>query len=283
MREKIFCSQEPGSPVGPANQTRQLQLGSAWSLARACIKHALILCCHSISLPLMNCVYIYIYISSKDHTVAFIIEITGENKQTNNFFQLLRRRPNRTQVPPHYYYVATQRRNERGRPVRLAYQPLASSTFLSEQISHQQPVSSTLLSEQTSTSHQSPANRTGWKSKWFRSGEQSKHLGSGQHKTPRELGCWFRWQNVELVAFSEQIHTTTPGVRVSERATGSRSIIQVEQTYMLRRTLVHSNGHTSLFLNHHTLTVFSYLITFLFQFSEEEENVNESRGRKGPK
>jgi hypothetical protein len=46
-------------------------------------------------------------------------------------------------------------------PVRLAYQPPASSTFLSEQTSHQQPASSTLLSEQTSTSHQPPANRTG--------------------------------------------------------------------------------------------------------------------------
>jgi hypothetical protein len=40
------------------------------------------------------------------------------------------------------------------RPVRLAYQPPASSTFLSEQTSHQQPASSTFLSEQTSTSHQ---------------------------------------------------------------------------------------------------------------------------------
>jgi hypothetical protein len=47
------------------------------------------------------------------------------------------------------------------RPVRLAYQPPASSTFLSEQISHQQPANSTFLSEQISTSHQSPANRTG--------------------------------------------------------------------------------------------------------------------------
>jgi hypothetical protein len=36
----------------------------------------------------------------------------------------------------------------------LAYQPPASSTFLSEQISHQQPASSTFLLEQTSTSHQ---------------------------------------------------------------------------------------------------------------------------------
>jgi hypothetical protein len=44
--------------------------------------------------------------------------------------------------------------------VRLAYQPPASSIFLSEQISHQQPASSTFLSEQTSTSHQPPAKRT---------------------------------------------------------------------------------------------------------------------------
>jgi hypothetical protein len=50
---------------------------------------------------------------------------------------------------------------ENKRPVRLAYQPPANSTFLSEQTSHQQPASSTLLSEQTSTSHQPPANRTG--------------------------------------------------------------------------------------------------------------------------
>jgi hypothetical protein len=45
-------------------------------------------------------------------------------------------------------------------PVRLAYQPLASSTFLLEQISRQQPANSTFLSEQTSTSHQPPAERT---------------------------------------------------------------------------------------------------------------------------
>jgi hypothetical protein len=42
----------------------------------------------------------------------------------------------------------------------LAYQPPASSTFLSQQTIHQQPASSTLLSEQTSTSHQPPTNRT---------------------------------------------------------------------------------------------------------------------------
>jgi hypothetical protein len=39
-------------------------------------------------------------------------------------------------------------------PVRLAYQPPANITFLSEQISHQQPASSTFLSQQISTSHQ---------------------------------------------------------------------------------------------------------------------------------
>jgi hypothetical protein len=50
------------------------------------------------------------------------------------------------------------------RPVRLAYQPPASSTFLSEQTSHQQQASSTFLSEQISTSHQPPAKRTGRRS-----------------------------------------------------------------------------------------------------------------------
>jgi hypothetical protein len=49
------------------------------------------------------------------------------------------------------------------RPVRLAYQPPANSTFLSEQTSHHQPANSTFLSEQTSTSHQPPAERTGCK------------------------------------------------------------------------------------------------------------------------
>jgi hypothetical protein len=39
-------------------------------------------------------------------------------------------------------------------PVRLAYQPPASSTFLSEQTSHQQPVSSTFISQQISINHQ---------------------------------------------------------------------------------------------------------------------------------
>jgi hypothetical protein len=50
--------------------------------------------------------------------------------------------------------------------LRLAYQPLASNTFLSEQISHQQSVSSTFLPEQTNTTHQPPAKRTGCISKF---------------------------------------------------------------------------------------------------------------------
>jgi hypothetical protein len=45
--------------------------------------------------------------------------------------------------------------------VRSAYQPPASSTFLSGQTSHQQSAISTFLSEQISTSHQPPAKRTG--------------------------------------------------------------------------------------------------------------------------
>jgi hypothetical protein len=49
-----------------------------------------------------------------------------------------------------------------GHPVRLAYQPPANSTFISEQTSHQQSANSIFLSEQTSTSHQPSAKRTGW-------------------------------------------------------------------------------------------------------------------------
>jgi hypothetical protein len=54
------------------------------------------------------------------------------------------------------------RANQNVPPVRLAYQPPASSTFLSEQTSHQQPANNTFLSEQTSTSHQPLAKQTGW-------------------------------------------------------------------------------------------------------------------------
>jgi hypothetical protein len=50
-------------------------------------------------------------------------------------------------------------------PVRLTYQPPASSTFLSEQTSYQQPANGTFLSEQISTSHQPSAKRTGWLSR----------------------------------------------------------------------------------------------------------------------
>jgi hypothetical protein len=42
----------------------------------------------------------------------------------------------------------------------LAYQPPASSTFLSKQISHQQPTSNIFLSEQISTSHQHQSSAT---------------------------------------------------------------------------------------------------------------------------
>jgi hypothetical protein len=52
---------------------------------------------------------------------------------------------------------------ENKRPVRLTYQPRASSNFLSEQTSHQHSVSNTFLLEQISTSHQPPAKRTGRK------------------------------------------------------------------------------------------------------------------------
>jgi hypothetical protein len=55
-----------------------------------------------------------------------------------------------------------QARPSNSRPVRLAYQPPASSTFLSEQTSHQQPANTIFHSEQISTSNQPPAKRTGF-------------------------------------------------------------------------------------------------------------------------
>jgi hypothetical protein len=61
------------------------------------------------------------------------------------------------------------------RPVHLAYQPPASGTFLSQQISHQQPASSTLLLKQTSTSHQPPANREPINRRFPASQERSAH------------------------------------------------------------------------------------------------------------
>jgi hypothetical protein len=46
-------------------------------------------------------------------------------------------------------------------PIRLGYQPPDSSTFLSGEISHQQPGNITFLLEKISSSHQPPAKRTG--------------------------------------------------------------------------------------------------------------------------
>jgi hypothetical protein len=72
------------------------------------------------------------------------------------------------------------------RPVRLAYQPPASSIFLSEQTSHRQPANSTFLSQQTSTSHQPPAKRTGCKPE-----EQAEtmNLASMYWKVKVDLRC----------------------------------------------------------------------------------------------
>jgi hypothetical protein len=46
-----------------------------------------------------------------------------------------------------YVYSFKSNFQECGRHVRLAYQPLASNTFISKQISHQQPANCTFLSE----------------------------------------------------------------------------------------------------------------------------------------
>jgi hypothetical protein len=83
-------------------------------------------------------------------------------------------------------------------PVRSAYQPPASSTFLPEQTRHQQPASSTLLSKQTSTSHQSPANRTGWKN----------------HHHPRHVNQW-----VKVLKFNTQMRVLnfSPHQKVGEK------------------------------------------------------------------
>jgi hypothetical protein len=64
----------------------------------------------------------------------------------------------------------------------LAYQPPASSNFLSEQISHQQSASSTFLSEQISTSHQPPAKRTGCKMAMANEGRSNSALASNINK-----------------------------------------------------------------------------------------------------
>jgi hypothetical protein len=49
------------------------------------------------------------------------------------------------------------------RPIRLAYQPPANNTFLSEQTSQQQPANSTFLSEQISTSRQQNEQADDWR------------------------------------------------------------------------------------------------------------------------
>jgi hypothetical protein len=53
------------------------------------------------------------------------------------------------------------------RPLRMAYQPPASSTFHSEQTSHQQSANNICLSKQISINHQQPAKRTGCSTEMF--------------------------------------------------------------------------------------------------------------------
>jgi hypothetical protein len=69
----------------------------------------------------------------------------------------------------------------------LAYQPPANSTFLSQQISHQQPVSSTFLLEQTSTSHQPPAKRTGYKTQQSTCSRQKDYFTAQIHWDNHQL------------------------------------------------------------------------------------------------
>jgi hypothetical protein len=83
----------------------------------------------------------------------------------------------------------------------LAYQPPASSTFLSQQISRQQPASSTFLSEQTSTSHQPPAKRTGSKTIQMMTIE----IGS---KLPFHFSLFFPWR-LEIPNMCMLIHIRT--------------------------------------------------------------------------
>jgi hypothetical protein len=76
-------------------------------------------------------------------------------------------------------------------PVRLAYQPPASSTFLSQQTSHQQPANSTFLSEQTSTSHQP--------------NEQAVGLGWEFHTRTTLVANLVSMSSLSLYKFSEAI------------------------------------------------------------------------------
>jgi hypothetical protein len=81
-------------------------------------------------------------------------------------------------------------------PVRLAYQPPANSTFLSQQTSHQQPANRTFLSEQTSTSHQPPAKRTicvsTCRSGWVAEGWVGIKCGGGLRGASGKVGKWGR-------------------------------------------------------------------------------------------
>jgi hypothetical protein len=76
----------------------------------------------------------------------------------------------------------------------LAYQPPASSTFLSQQTSHQQSASSTFLSEQISTSHQTPAKRTGYKLKRMGDkGSPTKQIWSFLCAPSKKLGAGYSY------------------------------------------------------------------------------------------
>jgi hypothetical protein len=105
--------------------------------------------------------------------------------------------------------VGSLSRPEELRPVRLAYQPPASSTFLSEQIRHHQPTNNTFLSEQISTSHQPPAKRTGCKPgraeivfyKYIALLQQTK-----EEEKKQILGIFLKRQILHCNFFTVQIH-----------------------------------------------------------------------------
>jgi hypothetical protein len=58
----------------------------------------------------------------------------------------------------------------------LTYQPPTSSTFLSEQTSHQQPDNNTFLREQITTSHE--PNESDWRIKHYIQGTSANLIGS---------------------------------------------------------------------------------------------------------
>jgi multisubunit Na+/H+ antiporter MnhE subunit len=89
---------------------------------------------------------------------AFLLQSTTSNERLSFFYPF--RWEFTAAATTRFLREIIAANTELSRPVRLAYQPPASSTFLSEQTSHQQPANSTFLSEQISTSHQPPAERT---------------------------------------------------------------------------------------------------------------------------